>query len=276
LTEILYRVSAPGKIILSGEHAVVYGYPALAAAIDRRLTMNSKLEVESEIPIGCGMGSSAAYSVALAAVKMKLKGELLIKAKISRDAVKIEKQFHYDSSGVDTTTSTYGGFIWFRKTTNQQKSHIQIEVKNRLPKLILVNTGRPKESTREMVMMVSERFKKEPKRTGSIMREIEKISTAFLHYLTVNNSINLSDLIKQNERYLEELSVVSDATKFLLREIENIGGAGKICGAGGKLEDSGLVLIYHPDDNKIASFLKKQNIKFSYANLGETGVRMEK
>lgn len=51
------RVSAPGKIILSGEHAVVYGHPAILAAVDRRLSVEiekakSGLEIISREPIG--------------------------------------------------------------------------------------------------------------------------------------------------------------------------------------------------------------------------------
>ena len=32
-------VSAPGKCILFGEHAVVYGHPAVAVAIDQRISV---------------------------------------------------------------------------------------------------------------------------------------------------------------------------------------------------------------------------------------------
>lgn len=40
-------VSVPGKIHLLGEHAVVYGRPALLAAIDRRLYVNIKCQISN-------------------------------------------------------------------------------------------------------------------------------------------------------------------------------------------------------------------------------------
>ena len=38
----MLKVSAPGKCILLGEHAVVYGHPALAVSIDMRLEVDIK------------------------------------------------------------------------------------------------------------------------------------------------------------------------------------------------------------------------------------------
>lgn len=103
--------SAPGKCILFGEHAVVYGQPAIAVAIEQRCEVrieetttknwlidglnylpekhphieglrnrlwfqgpSLKLNIISEVPAGSGLGSSAALSIALAAAMRAKKG----------------------------------------------------------------------------------------------------------------------------------------------------------------------------------------------------------
>ncbi len=103
------KASAPGKCILFGEHAVVYGHPAIALAIDQRMsvmirpakqwqldgmpldfgrhphiqTLKNRLwddgpplsvMIDTDIPPGSGLGSSAALSVAAAAVLRGMRG----------------------------------------------------------------------------------------------------------------------------------------------------------------------------------------------------------
>lgn len=45
------RASAPAKIILFGEHFVVYGNPAILASIDRRITVSAKKAKEGKVTI---------------------------------------------------------------------------------------------------------------------------------------------------------------------------------------------------------------------------------
>lgn len=113
-------VSAPGKCILFGEHAVVYGHPAVAVAIDQRISVKLQasqtglwlldgkelnmsrnphisglikklwpselgapalsIHIEGNIPRSSGLGSSAALSVALAGALRIARGRWVTKS----------------------------------------------------------------------------------------------------------------------------------------------------------------------------------------------------
>ncbi|MCX6705626.1 MAG: hypothetical protein NTV24_00770 [Candidatus Woesebacteria bacterium] len=275
----IIQVSAPGKLIISGEHAVVYGYPALVTAINRRLTVvlvKGKRKIQSEIPIGCGMGSSAAYAVATSATNILLKNKKLDLEIINDVAYKVEKKRHGNPSGVDNTVSTYGGFLWYRKESENLKLFSPIKVKRAFPKVYLIDTGRPVESTKEMVASVAKLYKKDPLSTEIIFRKIERVSKNFLKYLQGENIVGFSNLIKENEVLLEKLGVVSNSTIKLIRKIEKNGGAAKISGAGGWKDKSGILLVYHKDINKLKNFAKREKLELIEIQLGEEGVRIEK
>lgn len=273
------KVSAPGKLIISGEHAVVYGCPAIVTAINKRLyvtLVNGKAKIKSDIPIGCGMGSSAAYAVATSATKTFLKNKKLNLDGINDVAYKIEKKRHGNPSGVDNTVSTYGGFLWYRKESESLKLFSPIEVKKALPKIYLIDTGRPLESTKEMVARVQKLYKKEPASIEIIFKKIEKVTRNFLKYLLGENAASFQDLIKENESLLEKLGVVSNSTVKLIRQIEKIGGAAKISGAGGWRDKSGILLVYHKNSYKLQKFVQEKKLKLLEVKLGEEGVKIEK
>ncbi len=272
------KVSAPGKLIISGEHAVVYGYPALVAAVDKRLSVTlagGKKMIESNIPIGRGMGSSAAYAVATSAVKLFLRDRKLDLNKINETAYRAEKKKHGNPSGVDNTISTYGGLLWFRKESESLKLFSSVKAKRALPKLYLIDTGRPLESTKEMVAKVGRLYKKDPLATEIIFKKVERVTRSFLKYLLGEGAINFQELIKENEALLEKLGVVSNSTINLIREIERIGGAAKVSGARGWKDKSGVLLVYHKNPEKLHIFAKKNNLNPFEVKLGEEGVRIE-
>lgn len=265
------KVSAPAKLILSGEHSVVYGYPAIATAVNLRLTANSLGEITSNIPIGAGMGSSAAFAVVSSALKSK---EFDLE-KINEMAYQIEKGLHGNPSGVDNTVITYGGFLWYRKENENFKTFKQIKATTKLPKIFLLNTGKPEESTKEMVEMVAEKYSSNKENTENIFRNIERITKSFLDLL-LGGSEDFGNLIYENEKLLEELGVVSKTTKEIVRIIEKAGGRVKISGAGGKKDGSGMAIVYHKDVEKLILIGKKHGFLFKPVKIGEEGVRIEK
>ena len=135
-----------GKLVLCGEHAVVYGHPAIALAVDRttvvRLvrrpgptTIDSahgdhrllgalctgleaeglSVGVETDLPVGRGMGSSAALAVALVRARAALAGEAIDADAVYERAMPVERAFHGNPSGVDVAVSAHGGCLWFQR-----------------------------------------------------------------------------------------------------------------------------------------------------------------
>jgi mevalonate kinase len=139
------RGTGHGKVILLGEHAVVHGRPAIAAALDRGVTVTvtdlprspelderateafhqmadeagvGRLHArsESDLPMGAGLGSSAAFSVAAARALLLWSGQ---HHPTAQDVLWLagigESVFHGNPSGVDAAIAARGGVIRFRR-----------------------------------------------------------------------------------------------------------------------------------------------------------------
>jgi mevalonate kinase len=313
------KVYAPGKLILSGEHAVVYGQPALAMAINRYavasvgrgsfanvslhlsdlshsshlslqdlVTIKNKLKrkyqrfirgeyhirdvlrkpfelvqaalgimagtpnvtlpdgmkihVTSDIPIGSGMGSSAASILCV----MKA-ASLHLNIPVSTDilyqmALEAENLQHGNSSGLDLRVSLLGGCIYVKGD--------QIEVRA-VPAftLYLVNTGVPVTSTGECVKAVASHFAS-PSLAAAFGAVTDKMDVA----IQQQSRSAMQDAIKANHRLLVQIGVVPERVQEFITQVEAFDSAAKICGAGAVAGDAaGIVMVLTSDEERLAA-----------------------
>jgi hydroxymethylglutaryl-CoA synthase len=316
--DFVMRVYAPGKVILSGEHSVVYGQPALAMAVNRYATATItrekqsqvlfdladlahrshltfgglrdlkerikrkyhrfirgeytirdvlqkpfelaqvalgiitdshqlslphgvKIHVQSDIPIGCGMGSSAATIVSVMhAVSSYLQVPISDEA-LYQLALEAENMQHGNSSGLDLRMAMHGGCVY---THGDQ---VQSRTVPAFP-LYLINTGTPVSSTGQCVEATAAHFKSQ-----QLCQDFGAVTNAMDQAMQQHSFSGMQQAIRDNHQLLVKIGVVPEKVQRFVSEVESIGAAAKICGAGAVLGDqAGAVLVAAEDKSAIS------------------------
>jgi len=294
--------TAPGKIILSGEHSVVYTKPALVTAVDLLLVITiedgnidnsdpltdksmkycsnvvlqhlkkKKLSydernfiymITSDIPEGRGMGSSAAFCVAAVAALLHFyTGHAHEKDTINSLAYACEKYFHGMPSGVDVSASCFGGLVYYRKEFEFLKYISALNFK--IPKtiqdhLILIDSGKPDESTREMVARVGKKYNTDTVQMEQTLIGIEKVTKKMVVSIVKEDLKMFTECIHENQRHLVDFGIVSTSTQELLTKLAEA-GTGKVTGAGGHAEGSGLILFFIENKKTFEALTQKLHL----------------
>jgi mevalonate kinase len=237
-------------------------------------TSGFDLKIDSQIPVGAGMGSSAALSVSIIAALCLFTNKSFDKEVINKIAYLSEQKKHGKPSGGDNTTSCFGGLIWYKKDEGMKSLNIKMP-KNMLKNFYVVNTGTPSETTGEMVSGVKNLLQKRPEFTQTIFDDQERLVKNLLTALKRGNGEEAIQIIRKGEENLEKLGVVSLFVQKIIREIEKTGGAAKICGGGGIKKGTGMLLIYHQDLESLEKVLKSHQLKPNQLTLGVQGLRVE-
>jgi len=137
------------------------------------------ITIKSQVPFGVGLGSSAAFNTSLAAGLLKffsydigddVKGVSESGGKIiNKYAFQGERIMHGNPSGIDNTTSTFGGIIAYTAG--------QIEHLSDVPdiKLIITNTKITR-NTKQLVQKVGTLHRMFPNITGPLLDSVHNIS----------------------------------------------------------------------------------------------------
>ncbi|GAA5833527.1 hypothetical protein JCM3766R1_002566 [Sporobolomyces carnicolor] len=218
--------------------------------------------VRSSLPISAGLGSSAAYSVAVASSLLYTHGILPAPsqaADISREHADVvnawaflaEKVIHGTPSGVDNTVATLGGAIAFRKAVKGRDGSLDTINGFKGLNFLLTDTQVPRD-TKTLVAGVAKRKLEEPDTINPLMTSIQTISDVAQRTLastTLSRADQLAELnrlIDQNHQHLVSLGVGHAALEAVrsTTKAEPWRLSTKLTGAGG----GGCAVTILPDE----------------------------
>ena len=306
---------SPGKIILFGEHFVVYDNRAILGAIDKYATVTSEktntdnilissslgqtsiqkdedeskiekkfrpffhiakqlisknnfekgisIKIESDIPIGAGLGSSSACCVAAAASVSNLFNNTNEK-EILELAIQAEKTIFPNSSGADCTVSVYGGIIEYQRERGFSKINAENEFN-----FLIINSEQVHATDK-----VVERVKKFKEENEDIFSELcseeERLITKALDSMKNNDLETIGKCMAQNQIFLEQIGVSNDELLLIIKEIEKITLGAKITGAG----DGGCIIALTEKDDDLSEYVNTTKYQTHQVSIQKIGMQV--
>ena len=306
---------APGKIILFGEHFVVYQNKAILGAINKYATVTTEktntdnilissslgqssiqkdedvsnvekkfrpffyiakqvieknnfekgitIKIESDIPIGAGLGSSSACCVAAAASILNLFNST-DENDVLELAINAEKTIFPNTSGADCTVSVSGGIIEYQK----EKGFSKIETENEF-NFIIIDSDQV-HSTDKVV----ERVRKFKENNSDVFTELcseeERLIAKALDSMKKNDLETIGKCMAQNQMFLEQIGVSNDELLSITKEIEKITFGAKITGAG----DGGCIIALTQKDDDLSEYVNTTKYQTYQVTIQKTGMQV--
>lgn len=315
--------SAPAKMILFGEHSVVYGEPAIAGAVNKRAYVDIKpsynnksilksydlnFEVEldtrhksykikkgkpgiiryileafhrvhdhtpivmtlaSEIPIGSGLGSSAAVTVATLAALYRYHNIRFDKKSLAHDAHMVEQAVQGVASPLDTLVSTYGGLVYL----SRNKVFEPFKVNFNAPFVVGYTTKHG--NTSKMVKDVRALKNRNSKVINPVITSMGNLTNYAKQAILQRDYEKIGELMNINHGFLDVLGVNTLELSRMVYTARECGAIGsKTTGAGG----GGSIIALCPGKTKeVAEGISKQDniLKVNFTKRGVSSrVRM--
>ncbi len=258
--------SAPGKLMIMGEHAVVYGYPCIVTAVEKRLFVeveaisgsrdsivtpqvkecrflsesvnyfkekfkikqNLKITTRGDFSHRVGLGSSSAVTVATFNALANLFHITLSKKELFDLSYQVTLKIQKVGSGFDIAAAVYGGTQYF-VTGGKMIQPLNLQ---RLS--FVIGYSGIKADTPTLIRQVATKYEKDKKNTTSIFNKIKKLVDQGKDQLIKRDFEELGKLMTKNHLLLQKLGVSTKKLDQMVEVSINAGAWGaKLSGAGG-------------------------------------------
>lgn len=260
-------VSAPGKLMLMGEHAVLYGQPCIVTAIQKRLTVvveetgqgvqidaphakdttfvqaaisrataqwnltyaGVRVATSSDFSGAYGFGSSAAVTAGVITAMAGEFGKTPTHEEIFNMGLEVVKEVQGAGSGFDIASAVWGGTLVFAK-----EGAIVEDLPDFRDCVLVVGYTGTKADTKKLIEEVAKKHQTDAKKVDRIFSAIGELVMQGKEAFVRGDWKRLGVYMNFNQEYLRDLGVSTQKLEDLISAAKKSGAWGaKLSGAGG-------------------------------------------